>query len=64
MSDFLDTVDLDWNRLVTCYCGKTQVVSRRDPVFDPYVVCSQECWTRMVQDGKHEPGALLREQKS
>ena len=60
MSDFLNVVDLDWNRLVRCYCGKTDVVSRRDPSKDKYVVCSQECWTKMVDEGRPEPGSLLR----
>lgn len=59
MSDFLPT--FDFNRLAPCYCGKTTVVSRRDPVFDKYVVCSRECWDRMVEQGNHEPGALIRE---
>jgi hypothetical protein len=53
--------DLDFNRLVPCYCGKTKVVSRRDPSKDRYVVCSRECWDRMVSEGNQETGSLLRE---
>ena len=50
----------DWNRLVTCYCGKTKVVSRRDPSKDRWVVCSLECWNKMVDEGNAEPGSLMR----
>jgi hypothetical protein len=60
MSDFLDVVDLDWNRLVQCYCGSTKVVSRRAPIYDKYVVCSLGCWNKMVNEGNQEPGSLLR----
>lgn len=61
MSDFTSLVDLDFNRLVSCYCGKTNVVTRRDPSKDKYVVCSRECWDRMVDEGNQESGALIRE---
>jgi hypothetical protein len=50
-----------WEREVTCYCGERKVVSRRDPSKDKYVVCSRGCWEKMVDEGNHEPGSLLRE---
>jgi len=52
---------VDWEREVPCYCGKSKVVTRRDPSKDKYAVCSTGCWNKMVQEGNSEPGALLRE---
>lgn len=60
MSDFMDLV-ADWEREVPCYCGNRVVTSRRPPVFDKYVVCSKGCWDKMVAEGNHEPGSLMRE---
>lgn len=51
----------EWEREVVCYCKSTKVVSRMAPSKDRYVVCSQGCWDRMVQDGNHERGSLMRE---
>lgn len=53
--------DFDWEREVTCYCGGSRVVTRRDPSKDKYAVCSLGCWTRMIKEGNNEPGSLFRE---
>ncbi len=45
-----DVVDLDFNRLVRCHCGKSEVVSRMRPDLDTFVVCSRECFIRMVNE--------------
>lgn len=51
----------EWERQVACYCGERIVTTRRDPSKDRYVVCSRECWDRMVDRGDQEPGALIRD---
>lgn len=57
----LSTQVADFDRQVTCYCGRAMVVSRRDPSKDRYAVCSSGCWDSMVNDGNHELGTLFRE---
>lgn len=63
MSEFLDLV-ADWEREVPCYGCARIVTSRRPPAYDRYVVCSRGCWDKMVDDGNHEPGSLLREYRA
>lgn len=41
---------IEFNREVTCFCGRSVVVSRRPAVFDRFVVCSKDCFRRMVSD--------------
>lgn len=50
-----------WEREARCYCGASEVVTRRDPSKDKYIVCSQGCWDKMVREGNQEPGSLFRE---
>lgn len=62
MDNLLEPTDAQlWQREVTCYCKERQVVSRRDPSKDQYVICSRQCWDRMLRDGMHEPGSLYKE---
>lgn len=35
-------------RYVRCFCGKTDVVSRRAARFDPFAVCSPTCFSSML----------------
>jgi hypothetical protein len=55
------TPELLWEREVPCYCGRSLVVTRRDPSKDKYIVCSQGCWDKMLTEGNQEPGSLFRE---
>lgn len=48
-------------RYVRCFCGKTEVVTRRDPSKDQFAICSKDCFDDMVRAGKNESGTLMRE---
>lgn len=54
-------IPVEWEREVSCFCGSTKVVTRRDPSKDKYAVCSLGCWEKLVAEGKNEPGSLMRE---
>lgn len=57
----MEALEPEWEREVKCYCGDRMVTSRRDPSKDKYVVCSHDCWSKMVSEGNSEPGSLYAE---